>query len=85
MEWIACSEMVPNPERKSYLVYLESGHVCECRWTNANMFLPDQTTEWHWNIFDIPQYDNVLAWMPLPTPYKENVEQTKLFLEDNDD
>lgn len=67
-DWTLCSEGFPKDEANSYLVYLKSGCVCECRWTNVNMFWTDHTTEWHWNIFDIPQYDEVLAWMLLPKP-----------------
>ena len=47
----------------------------ECRWTNANLFFSNLTTDWHWNIFDIPQHQKVIAWMSLPDPYTEEGEE----------
>ena len=67
-EWIPVSEK-PKDEKKTYLVQLDGGGMCSCRWTNTNPFWTDFTTEWHWNIFDIPQYSKVVAWMDLE-PYK---------------
>lgn len=67
-KWIPVSEK-PKDEKKTYLVQLDSGGMCSCRWTNTNPFWTDLTTEWHWNIFDIPQYCKVVAWMDLE-PYK---------------
>ena len=66
--WIPASEK-PKDENRTYLVQLDGGGMCSCRWTNANPFWTDLTTEWHWNIFDIPQYSKVVAWMDLE-PYK---------------
>ena len=67
-EWIPVSEK-PKDEKKTYLVQLDGGGMCSCRWTNVNPFWTDLTTEWHWCIFDIPQYSKVVAWMDLE-PYK---------------
>lgn len=67
-EWIPVSEK-PKDEKRTYLVQLDSGGMCSCRWTNVNPFWTDLTTEWHWNIFDTPQYSKVVAWMDLE-PYK---------------
>lgn len=67
-EWISVSEK-PKDEKKTYLVQLDGGGMCSCRWTNTNPFWTDLTTEWHWCIFDIPQYSKVVAWMDLE-PYK---------------
>lgn len=68
MEWIPVSEK-PKDEERTYLVQLDSGGMRSCRWTNANPFWTELTTDWHWNMFDIPQYCNVVAWMDLE-PYK---------------
>ena len=68
--WISVTERLPEEICDSYWVCTDSGYQCECRWTNANRFWPNLTTDWHWNIFDIPQYTKVVAWMPLPYPYK---------------
>ena len=68
--WIPCSERLPNDEKSIYLVCTNTGHQCQCRWTNVIPILTNATTEWHWNIFDIPQYSKVIAWMPLPPVYQ---------------
>lgn len=67
--WIPCSEQLPPEENKTYWVCTDNGHQHECRWTNANPFWTHLTTDWHWNIFDIPQYMKIVAWMELPKPY----------------
>ena len=69
MHWIPCSERLPENERKEYWVCTDTGYQCECRWTNVNPIWTDLTTDWHWNIFDTPQYTKVVAWMPLPEVY----------------
>ena len=68
-EWIPCSERLPSEEKATYLVCTDSEYMCSCRWTNTNPIWTDLTTEWHWCIFDIPQYSKVVAWMPLK-PWK---------------
>lgn len=68
--WIPCSERLPELEKKSYWVCTDDGYQCECRWTNVNVLWTNLTTDWHWNIFDLPQYCKVAAWMPLPEPYE---------------
>jgi hypothetical protein len=73
--WIPCSERLPEEICDSYWVCTDSGYQCECRWTNINPFWTNLTTDWHWNIFDIPQYTSVIAWMPLPEPYKGGAEE----------
>lgn len=67
--WIPCSERMPKEEKATYLVCTDSECMCSCRWTNTNPIWTDLTTEWHWCIFDIPQYSKVVAWMPLK-PWK---------------
>jgi len=69
-QWIPCSERLPEEERKEYWICTDTGYQCECRWTNVNHFWTDLTTSWHWHIMDVPQYAKVVAWMPLPEPYK---------------
>ena len=67
-EWIPVSEK-PKNEKRTYLVQLDSGGMRSCRWTNVNPVWTELTIDWHWNIFDIPQYCKVVAWMDLE-PYK---------------
>lgn len=68
--WIPVIERLPEEEPNTYWVCTHNGCQCECRWTNVNPFWSYETTDWHWNIADIPQYTEVTAWMQLPEPYK---------------
>lgn len=74
--WIPVTERLPAAERKHYWVCTNSGYQCECRWTN-NLFGLGESGEWGWSIFDIPQYQKVVAWMPLPEPYEPQKEQAE--------
>lgn len=67
-KWTSVSEK-PKDENKTYLVQLDDGGMCSCRWTNVNPIWTELTTDWHWNIMDIPQFCKVVAWMDLE-PYK---------------
>lgn len=73
-QWMPCSERLPELEEKEYWVCTDGGYQCQCRWTNINHIWTNLTTDWHWHIMDIPQYSKVVAWMPLPKPYKEGEE-----------
>ena len=72
--WIPVTERLPKAERKSYWVCTDTGYQCECRWTN-DRFGIIESDEWGWKIFDIPQYQKVVAWMPLPCPYEPPKEE----------
>ena len=67
--WIPVNERLPEEERKHYWICTDSGYQCECRWTN-NIYGLQESDNWGWSIFDIPQYSKVVAWMPLPEPWK---------------
>ena len=69
LKWIPVSERLPKKENKSYWICTDTQHQCECRWTN-NIYGIGESNEWGWSIFDIPQYTRVVAWMPLPEPYR---------------
>jgi len=73
--WIPVTERLPKAERKSYWVCTDTGYQCQCRWTN-NRFGIRESDEWGWSIFDIPQYQKVVAWMSLPDPYEHPKEET---------
>ena len=74
-KWIPCSEGLPEEKAEYYWVCLDSGGQCQCRWTNDRFGLgANKWSEWGWSIMDKPMYTKIVAWMPLPEPYKENKE-----------
>ena len=73
--WIPCSERLPELEEKEYWVCTDGGYQCQCRWTNINYLWTNLTTDWHWHIGDVPQYSKVVAWMPLPKPWREKEDE----------
>lgn len=73
-KWIPISERLPEKEPNKYWVCVDTGYQCECRWTNMNLFGRYETTDWHWNIMDIPQYTKVVAWKHITEPYKAESE-----------
>ena len=68
-QWIPCSERLPHDERKVYWICLDTGGQRECRWTN-NKYGLGESDMWGWSAMDIPMYTKVIAWMPLPEPYR---------------
>ena len=71
-KWIPCSEKLPDidmsyPNEKDYLVYYEHGCYDVASYSNINRFWHEYTTEPYWNG---AQYCKVIAWQPLPEPYK---------------
>ena len=69
--WISCKEKLPDKEKKTYWVCLDGGGQCQCRWTNDMYGLgANEWSKWGWHVMDKPQYSEVVAWMPLPEPYK---------------
>ena len=70
--WIPCKEKLPEEKVRSYWVCLETGGQCQCRWTNDMYGLgTNEWSTWGWHIMDKPQYSKVIAWIPLPEPYRE--------------
>lgn len=81
-EWIPCSERLPyehicddgyvEPSEK-VLVCTDSGTLLTSRfWGNRQSKAedPDRYADW----VDIDWWHNVIAWMPLPEPYREENE-----------
>lgn len=68
--WIPVGDEPPK-QKKTYWICTDGGYQRECRWTNNNPIFTNLTTDWHWCIFDVPQHSKVVAWMPLPEPYRE--------------
>lgn len=69
-QWIPCKERHPK-ERGKYLVSFTEGnqlHVSICDW---------QVTTRHWNLTGCRSYWHPVAWMPLPTPYREETDNVQ--------
>ena len=64
--WIPVSERLPSVKnyQRKYLVTLKDKTVCDAMFTEC-----DGEHWWNYN------YDDVIAWMPLPEPYKEESEE----------
>ena len=72
-EWISCDEKLPKPNelvdnvRKYYLIQDEYGDMCVARYTKKG---------WH-PIESLFFLDDVVAWIPLPEPYKAETERAE--------
>ena len=69
--WIPVTERLPSEELCFYLCYTDKGVIVECLWTN-NKYGLGPFGEWGWRLMDVPQYQRVTHWMPLPESPKEN-------------
>ena len=70
-QWIPCSERLPEESEETYWVCTDDGYQCQCRWTSNHHALPHLRTSWHWHHLDKPQRSEVVAWRPLPEPYRK--------------
>lgn len=68
--WIPVTERLPKDKKETYWCYTDAGAMCECRWTNDRYGL-GASYNWGWNVMDVPQYQKITHWMPLPEPPKE--------------
>lgn len=71
-EWIPCSERLPEAEYgegDSVLCCTESGLMYILYWHGGNWCVPTGEPH-HWVNHKTGWHDKVIAWMPLPTPYK---------------
>lgn len=76
--WIPVEERNPEidmsyPHSECYLVTYEDGALDVARWSNVNPFWTDHVTEPRWWG---QQFCKVVAWMPLPEPWKGEGCQT---------
>lgn len=76
-EWIPCSERLPDAEYgegDSVLCCTESGLMYILYWDGGNWCVP--TGEPHeWVNHITGWHDKVIAWRPLPKPYREDGEE----------
>lgn len=75
-KWIPCTpDTMPEEVEKTYWVCTDAWHQCECRWTNDMYGLgANEWSKWGWHVMDKPQYSKIIAWMPLPEPYRGEQE-----------
>ena len=73
-EWISVEERLPKEEEDVYWCYTDAGVMCECRWTD-NRFGLGHCGLWGWHAMDVPQYQRVTHWMPLPKPPTDEKEE----------
>ena len=62
-QWIPCSEILPK-ESGTYFVTAYDGH---CKRTS---FMKYQKKYQRWDLTGTRTYWKIMAWMPLPSPYK---------------
>ena len=88
MEWIPCTERLPEKSGR-YLV-TRGSNVCGSLWNKVGilnysdlMGLKKEKIWWSGNVgkSDFEKFDDVIAWMPLPEPYKIDIESYKAFTE----
>ena len=76
-KWIPCSERMPDAEYgegDSVLCCTELGLMYILYWNGGNWCVP--TGEPHiWVNHKTGWHDRVIAWMPLPEPYREDGEE----------
>ena len=65
--WIPCSELLPK-YGKTVLITNDKGNVSYGRFRGVEFWKEDGDNYWTWKKNTI---EHVLAWMPLPEPYKE--------------
>ena len=62
----------PPQEEKHYLITDNGGGLDICLWTNK--LFGKEVEYWYWNT---GTYQKVVAWLPLPVPYKGVKENEK--------
>ena len=74
--WIPVSERLPDAEygeSDSVLCCTESGLMYILYWNGGNWCVPTGEP-YQWINYETGWHDKVIAWMPLPEPYREDGE-----------
>ena len=79
-EWISCSERLPNMHREDmeaegeYYMISNPVIVTDGKQIYIAEYEEDMDYRYGWHSFDGEDYDNIIAWMPLPKPYRPEEE-----------
>lgn len=58
----------PPPHESYYLITDQNGNMQVAYWTDADLLWGRSCGRWRW--INMSQFTRVVAWMPLPEPYK---------------
>ena len=79
-EWIPCSERLPEMHREDmeaegeYYMISNPVIVTDGKQIYIAEYEEDMDYRYGWRGFDGEDYDNIIAWMPLPNPYRPEEE-----------
>ena len=79
-EWIPCSERLPEMHREDmeaegeYYMISNPVIVTDGQQIYIAEYEEDMDYRYGWHSFDGEDYDNIIAWMPLPKPYRPEEE-----------
>ena len=79
-EWIPCSERLPEMHREDmeaegeYYMISNPVIVTDGQQVYIAEYEEDMDYRYGWHSFDGEDYDNIIAWMPLPNPYRPEKE-----------
>lgn len=79
-EWIPCSERLPNMHREDmeaegeYYMISNPVIVTDGQQIYIAEYEADMDYRYGWHSIDGEDYDNIIAWMPLPKPYRPEKE-----------
>ena len=80
MSWIPCSERLPEMRREDmeaegeYYMISNPVIVTDGQQVYIAEYEEDMDYRYGWHSFDGEDYDNIIAWMPLPNPYRPEKE-----------
>ena len=79
-EWIPCSERLPEMHREDmeaegeYYMISNPVIVTDGQQIYIAEYEADMDYRYGWHSLDGEDYDNIIAWMPLPKPYRPEEE-----------
>lgn len=79
-EWIPCSERLPEMHREDmeaegeYYMISNPVIVTDGQQIYIAEYEADMDYRYGWHSLDGEDYDNIIAWMPLPKPYRPEKE-----------